>query len=96
MDYNSGSALTCKCIFCYDFISIFFIETQYMTNEKINGLKTIITKNLPTNNYGFWMIRFGSYFQKSQSLSSFVGLIFFSPLTCMLKSFLNGQSFIWI
>jgi hypothetical protein len=29
-------------------------------------------------------------------LSSFVGLIFFSPLTCMLKSFLNGQSFIWI
>jgi hypothetical protein len=37
MDYNMGSMLTFKCIFCYDFISIFFIGTQYMIHDgKIN------------------------------------------------------------
>jgi hypothetical protein len=42
-----GSALTFKCIFCYDFISIFFIWTQYMIHdEKKYELKKITTKNL--------------------------------------------------
>jgi hypothetical protein len=44
MDYVLGSALTFKCIFCYDFISIFFIETQYW--EKKNGFKKITIKSL--------------------------------------------------
>jgi hypothetical protein len=30
MDYGLGSTLVVKWIFCYDFISIFFIRTQYM------------------------------------------------------------------
>jgi hypothetical protein len=30
MDYGLGFALTFKCIFCYDFIWIFFIGTKYM------------------------------------------------------------------
>jgi hypothetical protein len=30
-------------------------------------------------NMDFWMIRFGPYFQKSQSSSFFVGSIFFPP-----------------
>jgi hypothetical protein len=47
MDYNIGFALTFKCIFCYDFISIFFIGTQYMIHDgKKNGLKKNLTKNL--------------------------------------------------
>jgi len=33
MDYNLGFALTFKCIFCYDFISIFFIGLQYMIHD---------------------------------------------------------------
>jgi hypothetical protein len=33
MDYNLDSALTFKCIFSYDFISIFFIKTQYMIHD---------------------------------------------------------------
>jgi hypothetical protein len=33
MDYNLGYALTFKCIFCYDFISIIFIRTQYMIHD---------------------------------------------------------------
>jgi hypothetical protein len=28
-----GSTLTFKCIFCYDFISIFFIGTRYMIHD---------------------------------------------------------------
>jgi hypothetical protein len=32
MDYM-GSALMFKCIFYYDFISIFFIETQHMIHD---------------------------------------------------------------
>ncbi len=34
MDYNLGFALTFKCIFCYDFISMSFIGTQYMTHDR--------------------------------------------------------------
>jgi hypothetical protein len=55
MDYNLGSTLPFKCIFCYDFISIFFVGTQYMIHD---GKKIWIEKNnnkkilLPTNNYG--------------------------------------------
>jgi hypothetical protein len=33
MDYNLGFALTFKCIFYYDFISIFFIGTQYTAHD---------------------------------------------------------------
>jgi hypothetical protein len=33
MDYKLGSALTFKCIFCYDFISIFLIGIQYITHD---------------------------------------------------------------
>jgi hypothetical protein len=33
MDYNLGSMLTFKCIFCYDFISIIFIGIQYMIQD---------------------------------------------------------------
>jgi len=31
-----GFALKFKCIFCYDFISIFFIGTQYMIHDGKN------------------------------------------------------------
>jgi hypothetical protein len=41
MDYGMGSALTFKCIFCYDFISIYFIGTQYMI---LDGKKIWIEK----------------------------------------------------
>jgi hypothetical protein len=34
MDYNLDSELTFKCIFCYDFISIFFIRIQYMIHDE--------------------------------------------------------------
>jgi hypothetical protein len=33
MNYNLVSALAFKCIFCYDFISILFINTQYMIDD---------------------------------------------------------------
>jgi hypothetical protein len=33
MDYNLGSVLTSKCIFCYDLILIFFIGTRYMIHD---------------------------------------------------------------
>jgi len=48
MDYNLGSALTFKCIFYYDFISIFFIKTQHMIHDgqKKYGLKKIAKKSL--------------------------------------------------
>jgi hypothetical protein len=49
MDYIMGFALTFKCIFCYYFISIFYIGTQYMIHDgEKNGLKKI-TKRLLTN-----------------------------------------------
>jgi hypothetical protein len=34
MDYNLDSALTFKYIFCYDFISIFFISTQFTIHDE--------------------------------------------------------------
>jgi hypothetical protein len=48
MDYNLGFALTFKYIFCYDFISIFFIGIQYMIHDGKNEheLKKITMKNL--------------------------------------------------
>jgi hypothetical protein len=47
MDYNLGFALSFKCIFLYDFISIFFIGNQYMINDgKKYGLKKITIKTL--------------------------------------------------
>jgi hypothetical protein len=33
MDYVLGYALMYKCIFYYDFISIFFIKIQYMIHD---------------------------------------------------------------
>jgi len=45
MDYILDFALTFKCIFCYDFILIFFIGTQYIIHDgKKKGLKTITKK----------------------------------------------------
>jgi len=45
MDYNLGFTLPFKCIFCYDFILIFFIRIQYMIHVgKKYGLKKITTK----------------------------------------------------
>ncbi len=78
MDYNLGFALTFKCIFCYDFISIFFIRIQYMIHD---GKKIWIEKNYNKNfnkkiTMDFWMTSLGPHFQKSQSWSFFVGLIF--------------------
>jgi hypothetical protein len=43
MDYNPSFELTFKCIFCYDFISIFFIGIQYMIHD---GEKNIDWKTL--------------------------------------------------
>jgi hypothetical protein len=43
MDYNMGIALTFKYIFYYDFISIFFIGTQYMIHD---GKKNMDWKKL--------------------------------------------------
>ncbi len=42
MDYNLGSTLTFKCIFGYDFISIFFIRSQYMIHDRKQKLQQII------------------------------------------------------
>jgi hypothetical protein len=81
MDYNQSFELTFKCIFCYDFISIFFIGTQYMIHDE---KKIWIEKNYNKKFnqqiiMNFQMTKFGPYFQKSQSWSFFVGLIFFPP-----------------
>ncbi len=46
MDYNFGFALTFKCIFCYDFISIFCVGTQYMIHD---GIKIWIEKKYNKN-----------------------------------------------
>jgi hypothetical protein len=43
MDYVLGFTLTFKCIFSYDFILIFFIETQYMIHD---GKKNMDWKKL--------------------------------------------------
>jgi len=97
MDYNIGYALTFKCIFCYDFNSMFFIGTQYI----IYGNTYMNWKKLQQNFnqqiiMDFWIIKFGPYFQKFESWSFFIGLIYISPLKCMLKSFLDRKPFIWI
>jgi hypothetical protein len=47
MDYILGFTLTFKCIFYYDFISIFFIGIQYIIHDrKKYGLKKITAKSL--------------------------------------------------
>jgi hypothetical protein len=79
MEYSLGFALTFKCIFYYDFISIFFIGIQYIIHD---GKNIWIEKNYNKNSnqqitMDFCMIRFGPYFQKPLSWSFFVGLIFF-------------------
>ncbi len=33
MDYNMGFALSFKCFFFNDYISIFYIQTQYMIHD---------------------------------------------------------------
>jgi hypothetical protein len=46
MDYNLGFTLKFKCIFCYDFISIFFRGTKYMTHDGKNKMiEKIYNKN---------------------------------------------------
>jgi hypothetical protein len=79
MDYDLGFVLTFRCIFCYDFISIFVIGTQYMIHD---GEKIWIEKKynriFNQQTMDFLITKFGPYFQKSQSWSFFVGLIFFS------------------
>jgi hypothetical protein len=54
MDYGLGSTLAFKCIFCYDFISIFYIGSQYMIldGKKNMNWKILQQKLLQTNNYG--------------------------------------------
>jgi hypothetical protein len=64
MDYNMGFALTFKCIFCYDIISIIFIGTQYMVHDR---KKIWIEKNYNKKfnqqiTMDFWMTKFGPYF----------------------------------
>ncbi len=73
MDYILGFALTFKCIFYYDFISIFFIWTQYMIQMgKKYGLKKFTTKNLTEKiTMDFWMTKFKPYF-KSPYLGHFL------------------------
>jgi hypothetical protein len=46
MAYNLNSTLVFKCIFCYDFILVFFIGTQYMTHDgkKYMNWKTLQQK----------------------------------------------------
>jgi len=51
MDYNLGFALTFKCIFCHDFISMFFIGIQYIVYGEIIWIEKNYNKNLSTNNY---------------------------------------------
>jgi hypothetical protein len=47
MNYNMGFALIFKCIFYYDFISIFFIGTQHIIHDgKKYGLKKNATNTL--------------------------------------------------
>ncbi len=41
-NYNLGFTLKFECIFCFDFISIFFIGIQYMIHD---GKKKWIEKN---------------------------------------------------
>jgi hypothetical protein len=42
MDHNPSFALALKCMFCYDFISIFFIGIHYMIHD---GKKYELEKN---------------------------------------------------
>jgi hypothetical protein len=93
MNYNLGSTLAFKCIFCYDFISMFFIRTQYMIHDgKKMNWENYNKKFNEQKIMDFWMTIFGPYFQKSQSLSFFVRLIFFS-LNMYNKDFLKWASF---
>jgi len=51
MDYNMGFALSFKCFFFNDYISIFYIQTQYMIHDgKKKWIEKKITKIL-TNKY---------------------------------------------
>jgi hypothetical protein len=47
MDYVLGFTLTFKCIFCYDFISIFFTNILYMIHD---GKTHMDSKKLQINN----------------------------------------------
>ncbi len=93
MDYNMGIALTFKCIFYYDFISIFFIGTQYMIHD---GKKNMDWKNYDKNfnqqitSYGFLNEEIWTLFSKVPILVIFCWIDISFPLTCMIKSFLDG------
>jgi hypothetical protein len=82
MDYSRVQHAHSKCIFYYDFISIFFKGTQYVIhdNEKKYGLKRITTKKFTNlNNYEVLNDQIWTLFQKSLSWSFFVGLTFSPP-----------------
>jgi hypothetical protein len=70
MDYNLGSTLIFKYIFCYDFISIFFIGMSniwYVMEKQIWIEKNYNKKFNQQITMDFWMTKFGPHFQKSQS-----------------------------
>ncbi len=70
MDYNPSFPLVLKCIFCYDFISIFFIGIQYMIHDgKKNELKKKSTKFLTNHGSDICSIRF-----KDMRIIHFFGL----------------------
>jgi predicted porin len=65
MDYNLGFALTFKCKFYYDFISIFVIGIQYMIHDAKYELKKN-TKALTTNEYELLNDHIWAIFSKVQ------------------------------
>ncbi len=94
MDYNLGFILAFKCIFCYDFISIFVINTQYMIDD---GKKIWIEKNYNRNfnqqiTMDFLMTRFGLSF-KSPNLGHFFWIDIFFPPNTYNKEFSRWASF---
>jgi hypothetical protein len=84
--------------FCYDFISIFFIRSQYMIHD---GKRNMDWKNY--NKYSnqqitmdFWMTKLiWTLFSKVSILVIFCWIDIFLPLTCIIKSFLDGEKIIW-
>jgi hypothetical protein len=75
----------------------FFKDSIYDTWwEKKNVLKNYNKKFNQQIIMDFWMTKFGPYFQKVPILVIFCWIDIFFPLTYIIKSFLNGKSFIWI
>jgi len=93
MDYNLGSILSFKCIFCYDFISMFFIGTQYIIYGKIYMDWKKLQQNFNRQiTMDFWMTKFGPYFQKSQ-YGHFLLDWYNSPPNMYVKEFSRWEAF---